>query len=218
MKTLIAGATGLIGKQLLINLLMDNHVTKVIALVRTHTGQRHPKLEELVVDFNALNDYQHDLAADTVFCCLGTTIKKAGNEENYRMVDYQYPLHLAELTLQNGASQFNIVTALGANPRSFFFYNRLKGEVEDAISKLTFENINIFRPSLLVGNRKEERKGEKLSIAISKFLNPLMFGPLKKYKSIQAKDVADTMLKISLENRSGIHIFESDKIYKSARS
>lgn len=218
MNVLIAGATGLVGRKLLFKLLMDDHISRVIALVRNSTRQRHPKLQELVANFDELENYQHDLKVDTVYCCLGTTMKKAGSRDQFYQVDYKYPLHLAELTLQNGARQYNLVTAMGANKKSIFFYNRVKGEVEEAITKLNFKNINIYRPSILVGERKERRLGEKIGIGIAKLIDPIMIGPLKKYRAIRGEHVAEAMLKVSLMDQQGVQIYSSDQLQKIAKS
>lgn len=123
-------------------------------------------------------------------------------------------MELAQIALKNGSKQFNIVTAGGANSTSIFFYNRVKGEVEQALSDLGFEKLNIFRPSLLLGKRNEERLGEEIGTAVFKVVNPLLAGPLRKYRAIQAKVVAKAMLKVSLSSESDNNIYESDIIQK----
>ncbi len=150
---LVAGSTGLIGSQLLELLLEDNGYSKVIALSRKPLSISHPKLENVVMEANELKNH-NDLKADDVFCCLGTTIRQAKTKEAFRKVDFEYPVELARLLKVNGANQFLMVTALGADKHSKIFYNRVKGEVEDAISETGFTAIHIFRPSLLVGPRK----------------------------------------------------------------
>lgn len=210
MKTaLVAGATGLIGEQLLRLLLQSDQYDKVIALVRREITD-HPKLEQRTIDLGDEKDYE-GLKADDVFCCLGTTIKKAGSKENFRKVDLHYPLILAQAMKHNGAKQYLIVTALGANKNSSIFYNQVKGEVEDAISKIGFDSIHIFRPSLLIGDRKEKRSAEdaaKWFYKVFGFLIP------SKYKGINVSKIARAMLALAAEHERGIFIHESDVLQK----
>jgi uncharacterized protein YbjT (DUF2867 family) len=152
MKTaLVAGASGLIGKQCLYELLAEKEYIKVIALVRKELTIKHPKLEQIQMDFDQLVSYTHMFQADDVFCCLGTTMKKAGSQENFKKVDYAYPMALAKAALNNGARQFLIVTALGADKKSSIFYNRVKGDVEESLQLLDYPALHIFRPSMLLG-------------------------------------------------------------------
>ncbi len=204
---LVAGTTGLIGGQLLRLLLEDERYSKVIALSRKPLSVNHPKLNNLVVDFSRLADYADVLKANDVFCCLGTTMKQAGSQEAFRKVDYAYPLELARITKNSGAKRYLLVTALGANKKSSFYYNRVKGEVEEEIGKQEFESYNIFRPSFLQGNRIESRAGEQATNAFFK-----MFGFLvpKKFKAIDSIKVARAMLAKAKEEKPGNFIFESD--------
>ncbi len=204
---LVAGTTGLIGGQLLRLLLEDERYSKVIALSRKPLSVYHPKLNNLVVDFSRLADYADVLKANDVFCCLGTTMKQAGSQEAFRKVDYAYPLELARIAKNSGAKRYLLVTALGANKKSSFYYNRVKGEVEGEIGKQEFESYNIFRPSFLQGNRIESRAGEQATNAFFK-----MFGFLvpKKFKAIDSIKVARAMLAKAKEEKPGNFIFESD--------
>jgi uncharacterized protein YbjT (DUF2867 family) len=209
---LIVGATGLIGKSCLYELLENTSYTKVIALVRKPLAIKHHQLHQLVVNFDELDSLTNELIADDVFCCLGTTIKVAGSQENFRKVDLEYPLKVAELTLQNGATQFLLVSAMGANTQSSIFYNKVKGEVEERIGALGFLSFHIFQPSLLLGARKEFRLGELIGKAIMKGLSFLFIGPIKKYKAIPGSTVAKAMVAIALQQKAGLYIFESDSI------
>jgi uncharacterized protein YbjT (DUF2867 family) len=139
-------------------------------------------------------------------------MKKAGSKEAFHRVDYQYPLETAQLALKNGAAQYLIVTAMGANKKSMFFYNRVKGEIEEAIWKLNFSAVHIFRPSLLLGERKEQRMGEKIGAIVMKLLRPFLIYGLKKYRAIEGKTVAAAMYKMAQENLTGRYIYESDRI------
>lgn len=215
-KIIIAGATGLVGSELLRLALADPEVGEVISLVRKSSGIANPKLTEEIIDFDYLESHHLIVQGDAVFCCLGTTIKKAGSKDNFRKVDFHYPRELAKIGKKNNVPQFNIVTAMGADAKSSIFYNKVKGEVEEAIIKLKIDSTNIFRPSLLMGDRKESRKGEKIGIALAKIINPLMVGPLRKYRGIKATDVARAMLINSKTTKEGLHIFSSDQIYDIA--
>ena len=214
MKTaIIAGSTGLIGSQLLKNLLESNQYDKIIALVRKEIPINSPKLKQVIVDFNKLqliNDY---LKCDDVFCCLGTTIKKAGSQDEFYKVDFQYCLNLAIETHKNGASNFYLVTALGANSNSKVFYNSVKGKLENAIQNIGFNSCYIFRPSLLLGNRIEFRLGEKIMQMIMKLFSKLMEGSMKKYAAIESKQVAKAMYYLAItNNKTGTQIITNEQM------
>ncbi len=203
---LVAGSTGLIGKQLL-QLLLDDPGYKIVkAISRQPLGIDHPKLQNLVIDFARLSEYYWDMKADDVFCCLGTTIKQARTKEAFRKVDYEYPLELAKLSKNQGASQYLLVSALGADRHAKVFYNQVKGEVEEAIDNVGFQSYHIFRPSLLLGPRKETRVGEDAAKTFFKLFGFLV--PLK-YKGINSAKVAKAMLSLAKENTPGKFIHES---------
>src|SRR6188768_3930938 len=140
---LIIGATGLVGAELLKLLIKDNYYSEVIVFSRRMVLFTDEKVTQHVVNFDRLEDYKEKLVANDIFCCLGTTIKKAGSKEQFYKVDFKYVYDVAKLTLAHGASSFNLVTAMGADPNSAFFYNRVKGKIEAAVSKLEFKSINI---------------------------------------------------------------------------
>jgi|SRR5690606_30636852 len=208
---LIAGASGLVGSYLLRMLLQSSHYDQVISVGRRKLDLEHPKLKQLVVDFDKLA-VSENLIADDIFCCLGTTMKKAGSKEKFYAVDHTYVVELAKATSKNFARQFLVVSAMGADANSRFYYNRVKGEMEAAVQKFPFTAVHIFRPSLLTGNREETRLGEKIGEVVMNVLNPVMLGPLKKYRSVEARSVAKTMLKTALESGGGVKIHESDEI------
>jgi uncharacterized protein YbjT (DUF2867 family) len=208
---LIIGATGLVGN-LLTHQLVDSPIyEKVKVLVRKSLPWQHPRLQEVQFDFDHPNGLVTQ--ADDIFCCLGTTIKKAGSQEAFKKVDYQYPLDIARLGLANGASQFAIVTAMGADSKSMFFYNRVKGDVERDLATLNFPSLLIFRPSLLMGSRRQEdsRLAERVAERVMGLLNPLI---PDKYKGIQAAKVANAMLTTAQQGLAGRHVFESDDLQK----
>lgn len=215
-KAILIGATGLIGHHLLIKLLGDKNYDEVLIISRKPTNLTHPKLKEILVNFNEIAKYSASITGDHVFCCLGTTIKKTPDLALYRKIDYQYPLDLANIALANGATQYHLISAMGADPKSRLFYNRTKGEVERDLKKIPFESIHIYRPALLDGARKEKRSAENFMIGIFRILNPLFIGPLKKYRSIKIEKVADAMLSKADSKEKGIHIHASDEISEIA--
>jgi len=206
---LLAGTTGLIGNLLLEKLLHDTYYEKVIALSRKPLNKQHPRLVNRVVDFDKLDHYAAEFKAEDVFCCLGTTIKQAGSQAAFRKVDYDYPVQLAQLSRTNGASQFLIVTALGSDKSSSLFYNRVKGEVEEAIGKLGFPSYHIFQPSMLLGDRKDDRAGESVGKVVMKALDFII---PKKYKAIDGARVAQGMLEIAKQHNAGQHIHVSGEL------
>ena len=209
---LVVGATGLVGSELVALLTADDFYTSVKVLVRREPENSHPKLEVIIDDFSDIAGLGGKLNADHVFCCLGTTMKKAGSKEAFYQVDFHYPLEIAKYSQKQGASQFSLVSALGAKVESKIFYNRVKGEIEVAISSVPFQGINIFRPSLILGERKEQRMGEKLAKIFSGLFSIFLVGRLKKYKPIHAKDIAQGMVKIAKQELKGFYIFDSDQI------
>ncbi len=210
MKTaLIAGATGLVGAFLLEELLRDNQYAHVVAFSRKPLPINHAKLLTIVADFDRIDEVAAQLTADDVFCCLGTTIRKAGSKQAFKKVDYEYPLKLAQITCKNGARCFLLVTALGANPASKIFYNRVKGQTEEAIRKVGFSACHIFRPSLLLGKRSEHRAGEEAAKWIYKIFDWAI--PLR-YKAIHAQTVAKAMVHFAHNPQPGVFIHESEEL------
>ena len=214
---LIAGATGLVGSSLLEKLLNSDQYSKIISLQRKPNTITHFKLETIQTDFANLNNIQLP-NVDDVFCCLGTTIKTAGSKSAFIKVDYDYPMELARLASKSKAAHFLVITAMGSDAGSIFFYNQVKGKLEKNLSSLSeFLKISIIRPSLLMGDRKEHRAGEKIGVAIAKFVNPFLVGKLKKYRGIQTVDVAEAMYKIALNpSKDHVHIYLSDDLQEIA--
>ncbi|MGF1923389.1 MAG: oxidoreductase [Bacteroidia bacterium] len=211
-KAILVGATGLIGQDLLIKLLADDRFGEVLVISRKALEMEHPKLEQLVINFDDLNNYAKEITGDIVFCCLGSTIKKTPDLAMYRKIDYLYPFEVGNLAFANGAKQYHLISAMGADVNSRLFYSRTKGELERDVQKIPFESIHIYRPALLDGNRKEERKAEHFMIGLFRFINPLLIGPLTKYRSIKIEKIADAMLSKAKGNEKGVHIYESDEI------
>ncbi|MDX5417598.1 MAG: oxidoreductase [Hymenobacteraceae bacterium] len=209
---LIAGASGLVGSHLLRLILQTDRYSQVISIGRRELPVIHPKLDQQVVDFDNLQKSKSELVAEDVFCCLGTTIKKAGSKEAFYKVDHDYVTQLAQVTLEKKATQFLVVSSMGANANSSIFYNKVKGEMERDVRQMGFTSVHVFRPSLLLGEREEHRTGEEISAKIMRPLTGLMIGPLRKYRPIKAETVAKAMLEAAAKNQKGDKIYLSDEI------
>jgi uncharacterized protein YbjT (DUF2867 family) len=217
MKTaLIIGSTGLIGSQLLELLLESEQYATVITFVKRDSGIQHPKLKQHIIDFDKPESYQNYVVGDDFFCAIGTTIKKAGSQDAFRKVDFEYPKQFANIALKNNIKQFLIVSSLGADANSGNFYLKTKGEIQDFLKDCNFESVSVFQPSLLLGKRKEFRLGEKIGTFFMKLFSILLIGNLKKYKAIQSEAVAKAMFIIAQKNYKGFHIIESDSIQEIA--
>lgn len=204
---LVIGASGMIGSDLLKLLLVDERYGKVIALVRKPLGVEHPKLEQRRYDFDWPNTDM--IEGDEFFCCLGTTIRKAGSQEAFKRVDYQYVLETAQVALQKGAKRMVLLSSVGANKDAKVFYTRVKGEIEAAVAALGFESCFILRPSMLLGVRDELRMGELVGkFAMTTFSKLIP----KKYKAIEGKQVAAAMIKTINSDKKGVQILESDEL------
>jgi uncharacterized protein YbjT (DUF2867 family) len=216
MKTaLVAGATGLVGGDVLRLLLEDRMYGRVVALARRPLGIKDERLEERLIDFDRLDSA--DLFADHVYCALGTTMKQAGSREAFRKVDLDYVRVLAERSRAAGARAFALVSSAGANARSSNFYLRVKGEAEQAVIASGFESVQIMRPGFLVGERTERRTGEALGLRVFRIVEGAMVGPLRKYRPIRAVDVACAMIGTAAAETPGVKIYHYDEIWKLSR-
>jgi uncharacterized protein YbjT (DUF2867 family) len=215
-KAIIAGASGLIGSNLLEILLNEPAYDEVIILVRKSTGIKNKKLTEIVLDFDKLSDYKSEIIGHAIFCCLGTTNNKTPEKALYRKIDHDYPLTLAKIAYENGVEQYHLVSSLGADSSSSIFYQKLKGETEEDIKALGLKTLHIYQPSLLTGDRKEFRLTEKIVTGLFYLIDNLLVGGLKKYRSIPAKTVAMAMYKQSINKNEGIFIHPSDNIQEIA--
>lgn len=209
---LVVGATGLVGSECVARLLDDAAYASVVVLARRPLTRTHDKLRVHVVDFDRPEQWQSLAAGDDVFCCLGTTIKKAGSQAAFRRVDFGYAMAVARAARGNGSQQFLLVSSLSSNPRSPVFYSRVKGELEAAVSALGFPALHIFRPSFLVGEREEHRTGERMALAIGGVLAVALVGPLRRYRPIAGATVAACMVATARRQIRGIHIVESEGI------
>jgi uncharacterized protein YbjT (DUF2867 family) len=215
-KAIIAGASGLIGSNLLNILLQHAFYDEVLVVVRKELPVMHHKLVQLVVDFEALENYSTAISGHALFCCLGSTKKKNPDLKEYRKIDHDYPVALAQLAGQNGMEQYHLVSAIGADSKSSNFYAKMKGETEDDIQRIDIKCLHIYQPSVLTGERKESRPMEKIAIGFMKMIDPLLIGGLKKYRSIPAQTVAMAMFNESLKNETGVFVHPSDKIKQLA--
>lgn len=211
----VAGGSGLVGKELLYQLIKDDAFEKIILILRRHLTISDPKIEQHIIDFDNPESYVEKCkGADVLFCCLGTTMKQAGSKEAFHKVDFQYCYNFALAGKQVGAKVFVLNSSMGADTNSKFFYNQVKGDIENKIDSLHFDKFIIARPSLLLGNRKEFRLGELIGTYLSKFINPLLIGSFKKYRAIEARQVAKTMRQSIAIPQNGTIILESDKLEK----
>ena len=211
MRVWIAGATGLTGAALLDQLLHEPQFDRVVAFVRRPLAVVDHKLTEAPADFLHLREANHGFV-DVAFCCLGTTIKIAGSEAAFRLVDHDYVLAFAAAAKAHGAGHFGVISAMGADATSRIFYNRVKGETERDLRQLGFASLAIYQPSILVGNRQEQRPAERIGIILAQALSPLMLGPLRKYRAIRVTTIAKAMLRQSLAAKSGAETYESNVI------
>ena len=211
---LVVGGTGLVGKHLITELEASNDFDLVYVLVRKKQFIGTKKTKEIVFDFTEKERLQSLDPVNHVFCCLGTTIKKAGSKEGFRYVDLELPVSFAMWAEQKMVDSYSIVTALGADSSSRIFYNQVKGEVEDEIKKRNIPKIQIFQPSLILGKRTEVRFGEIIWKVLFKCINPLFLGPLKKYRGIRADVIAKGMVNHLKNSQNGISVFESHLINK----
>ena len=220
---LLLGSSGLVGGHVL-RLLVESRKAgaangrwdRVVTLGRRTMPSAGAGHEHRVVDFDVLED--EDLACDDYFCCLGTTIKTAGSREAFARVDLEIPLRAARLALEGGAAQAVLVSALGADPSSRIFYNRVKGQAERGLEAVGFESVVIVRPSLLSGDRDEDRLGERVGLAVLGALEPLMVGPLQPFRPTPALEVAAAMVTCAAAPRSGVRVLEPVEIRRVAVS
>lgn len=211
-KAIIIGASGLIGSNLTRLLLSDNAIKEVVLLVRKPLSIQDPKLSQYVIDFDDQSSYSKYIFGDAFYCCIGTTKAKTPDEATYRRIDFQYPLDFARIAKDQGVKQLHLVSALGADSQSYIMYNKLKGELEEALKQLNFSCLCIYQPSLLIGERQESRPAERIAGKLMRVLNPLLVGPLKKYRSIKAVTVAEAMVINTHKNLNGVYVYTSDKI------
>ena len=215
MKTaLLIGATGLVGSHLLDLLLKDPRFNTVKVFTRRSTGKKDEKLEEFIIDFDYVKGWAHQLSGDVLFSSLGTTIRKAGNQDVQYKIDYTYQYEVANQASQNGVGTYVLVSSAGAGSKSGIFYSRMKGELEEAVSKLSFPNIRIIRPGILDGQRNESRPLEKAAIEISRVL--AYIPGIKQFRPVHANVVAKAMINAAFDGSAGIRKYELEEVFTLA--
>ena len=216
MKTaLLFGSSGLIGGHLLNILIQNNNYNKIKIFVRLKPEIKESKIEIIKADFNDLNKHIKDIKGDDCFFCIGTTKKNSPDKNEYKRIERDMPLEIAEIAKANSVNSFIYVSSGFADPKNSGAYLRYKGEVEEELKKLNFSKLGIMRPSFLLGNRKEKRYGEKIGIFLFKLLSPLFLGPLKKMKPIKAEEVAKAMINVAQKDYEQI-TFESNEIVEAS--
>ena len=211
---IIFGSTGLVGSALLKILIQSDEYETIKAFVRNPISTSHKKLQQILIDFDQPESYDTQVTGDDIYLCLGTTMKKAGSKDAFYKIDYTYTLQAASSAAKNKVKKLCLISSLGADAGSGVYYSKVKGEVERDISMLGFEDVHIVRPSLLLGNRKENRVGERFGILLSSILSFLFVGPLRKYKAIQDIIVAKAMYRLTQSDTKGTFIHESIDLQK----
>lgn len=205
------GATGLIGSALLHFLLKSEEYGSVKIFVRKSIGTSHIKLTEKIIDFDVPETWKEEVKGDVVFCCLGTTMEKAGSKSAFIKVDLEYPALIAKTARENAVPCFLVISSIGADKDSRSFYLRVKGQMEEEVKENKITHTYILRPALLLGDRKETRIGESIGKYINLAVAPVLFGKFKKYKPIHVQLIAKAILKIVYQLPNKI-TFESDEI------
>ena len=210
MKALIIGATGATGKDLVKVLLDDSGYTEVVAFVRRSSGLAHPKYSEILTDFEKLEEVADSIKGDVWFSCLGTTLKAAGTKEKQWEIDHDIPARFAEIAKRNGVPRAVVVSAYGASPTSKVFYSRMKGELDECIAGLGFEQCLIFRPGFLL-RRDTDRTSERFMAHVLKAVNGL--GLIRKFRPLPTSILAEKLAKAPKVFGAGHHVVELDEIF-----
>ena len=204
---IVLGATGLVGGHLIEQLVQHDAYTRVVALSRRPLEYEHPKLQVALLDFD--NPDPDKIKGDDLYCALGTTLRKAGSKEAQYRIDCTYPYEIGKIARQNGVQQYVLVSSIGASTKTGNFYLRTKGELEQKLTDLDFPGLIIGRPSAILGDRGEFRLGEKIGIFLVQVLKP--FVP-KRYRGIQAAQIARALIASAVEGQEGTRIIESDQL------
>lgn len=204
---ILFGSTGFVGTELLNLILENDHYCQIIVIVRHEISIQHNKLKVIKGDYNSIELFKEHLIGDDIFICLGSTKKKTPDLAEYYQVDFEYPLLAAKLCKEQGAKSISLVSAIGANSNSSIFYSKTKGQLEEAIIKLQYHHTLIYRPSLILGNRTENRSTERLLIKIWPWFNFILRGSLEKYRGIEAKKIAKAMFSGCLNPKEKVQIY-----------
>lgn len=209
MKAIIIGATGSTGKNVVNQLIKNELFTEIILFVRRDFSLKHEKIRTHIINFDKPEEWRSLVQGNVLFSCLGTTLKQAGSKENQWKIDYDYQYEFAKTAKENGVKQLILVSSMGANAHSSFFYMKMKGKLDEAVKKLNFDRLVIFRPPALE-RENSDRMGENISVKVIKFLNKLGF--LKKMKPMTTEYLAEKMVTQSLATEKGIFVLEAGEI------
>ncbi len=210
MIALVTGATGMTGRELVRQLLLDSNFTKIITFVRRSSGVIDPKLTEHIVNFDYPEQWQHLVKGDVLFSCMGTTLRNAGSKPAQYKIDFEYQYEIAKAASTSGVKKYILVSSAGASASSPIFYSNMKGKLDEAVQKLPFESITILRPAQLIGEREEKRVAEFFAAKLMIALNSL--GILKKYKPLFDFTLAKAM--INATKKSGIKIYTFTEVHE----
>jgi len=208
---LVFGATGLVGTELVKVLNKDDRYDEIKIFGRHSSGFAGGKVKEIITDLSNKSLLETEMTGDHIYCCLGTTIKKARTKDAFRKVDLGFPKLIAEVAAAKSISKMIVVSSIGASSKTSNFYLKTKGEMEEALTGILKNRVYFLRPSFLLGNRSESRPGEQAGKFLMKLVGPLFRGKMKKYRAIEAHSVAEAMICIANEGEDK-HIFESDEI------
>ena len=211
-KAIVIGATGMVGTQLIKQLIENETYSEIVSLVRRSSGITHPKLKEQIINFDEPENWSNVVTGDVLFSTLGTTLAQAKNKEAQFEVDFTYQFTVAKIAAKNGVSNYVLISSAGANSNSIVFYTSMKGKLEDAVKRLPFNVISIIRPGQLAGDRTEKRTSEKIGLSVMHFINKL--GMMKRYKPICAHKVARAMINAAEKKESGTYTL--DKVFELA--
>ncbi|MBQ0140238.1 MAG: NAD-dependent epimerase/dehydratase family protein [Kurthia sp.] len=214
---LVIGATGVVGGRLVDELLLDKRYDTVWVLIRRTTAKAHPKLKEVILDFNELEDYYPKLFIDDVYCAIGTTIKQAKSQNAMYHIDVEYPVTVARLAVKYGVNHFTVISAVGANANSMIFYSRMKGELEQQLLSVNLPKLSIIRPPLLLDTREKARFAETLSSVISKKIQGIVTPTIRPKLGVYAMAVAKAMRTATTIDSQRVNIYEAQEIEKLAK-
>lgn len=209
----VIGATGLVGKQLVQQLLKDERFERVRIFVRRDTGLNHTKLDQQIVDFGKPETWEKQLSGDALFSALGTTLKQAGSKEKQYEIDFAFNLNFAKKAKENGIENYVLVSSVGANAKSSIFYTKMKGELDEAVSKIGFRNLVIIRPASLTGPRENRRLAEEILVPILNILTRFM---MKNYRPISDQTVAKAMINAVFRIKTDKVIYEGGEVFNLA--
>lgn len=216
MKAIVIGATGLIGKALINELVNDESFTEIVVLSRKSVNSDSKKITQVIVNFDEIEKYKNQIIGDVLFSTLGTTLRTAGSKEKQYTIDFDYQYNVAKFAKENGVKKMVLLSSAGANSKSKIFYSKMKGELDDAVQKLDFENCTIIRPSMLVGKREEFRLAEKVFTPIMYILYIIPY--VRKYRPIKDSVVARAMINAAKISKEKIQIAELNQVFELAKN